>query len=142
MKQSVQKVAAWQKAHPHLKIPEDVLATCGPWPSLEVSDFLVWAREQEDIPKIVIQIVEQLASECAWAYDMWAKIAATDAQKLMIDLLRSTDQSPEYNFTQRFLQDFAKAHGMYTDVAQQETPPPWRQAAETGAPSQPPKAAE
>lgn len=144
MSQSPKKVAAWQEAHPSLKIPEDALATAGPWPSLEVSDFLVWARNQDAIPAHVVKLVEELAAELRWAYDGWTKSLATDAHALLIDLFHNATGSDQYNFTRQFLQDYAKAHGYFIEPPQDETPPPWRQASESGGyvPPQPPGLSE
>lgn len=131
--QSARKIAAWQAAHAHLKkkISEDALATCGPWPSLEVSDFLVWAREHENIPSVVVQMVEQLRDELVWVYDMWAKAVVNDAQFLMTDLMVNATGADEYNFTRRFLQDYAKNHAIFYEEPKEEIPP-WRVAAESG----------
>lgn len=133
MAESAKKVAAWIEAHPQLKIPEDVLATCGPWPSLEATDFLVWAREREEFPDIALKMVADLLQEVNWAYAGWTKAASTDAPALLRDLMANASGADEYNFTRRFLQDYAKAHGMSAEPPKEEVIPPWRQATETGA---------
>ena len=135
MAQSAKKVAAWLVAHPKL-LPEEAVATAGPWPSLEVGDFLVWAREQEDYPKEVIRLVEQLWRECLWAYDNWTKAAHADAQNMLIDLLHNCRGSDQYHFTAKFLRDYGQAHGYFTQVPEEEETPPWRQGStEADAPA-------
>lgn len=129
MPQSAKKIAAWLEAHPQMKdvIPEDVLATCGPWPSLEASDFLVYAREREEYPREAVKLVEELWRECLWAYDGWAKALAMDAQFMIRDMLANCSGADAYNFTRQFLTDYAKAHGMVAETPKEEAPPPWRQ---------------
>jgi hypothetical protein len=134
MPQSAQKVAAWFTAHPTFKnrIAEDVLATAGPWPSLEVGDFLTWAREREDIPRYIIQLVEALSDELRWVYDEWTKSIAMDSHALLVDMFHNAVGDDRYNFTRQFLQDYAKAHGMMLEPPKDDTPPPWRVAGESG----------
>jgi hypothetical protein len=132
MPQKVEKVAAWKAAHPGITIDDDVLATAGPWPSLEVSDFLVWVRERDDVPKIVISLVEALAAELRWTYDGWTKAAASNPQQLLIDLLHNCSGDDRYNFTRQVVTDFAKSQGFSLKPPEDDTPPPWRIGSESG----------
>ena len=138
--QNAKKVAEWLTAHPQIKMPEDVLATAGPWPSLEMSDFLVYARKRGDYPPEVIKLIEQLWRECLWAYDGWARAVVNDAQTMIIDMMHNAVGDDKYNFTRQFLQDYARSHGYFAEPPQDDTPPPWRIAAESGTtvPIQPP----
>ncbi len=132
-KMSAEKVAAWKKAHPTLLIEEDVLATAGPWPSLQISDFLVYARNSDHYPKEVIKFMEEAAQELTFAYEGWARaVHQSDTRWLMADLFQNTAGSDAYAFTRKFLQDYARDRGLLLDVKQEEEDlPPWLQGGET-----------
>src|SRR5262245_16539466 len=127
---SAKKVAEWQKTYPRFKIPEDILATCGPWPSLEVNDFLVYAKGREYPPEVV-RLVEELRDEIVWAYGMWAQSVVTDPGFLLTDMMVNCVGSDQYNFTRKFIQDYAKSHGYAVEQKPDEALPPWRQATES-----------
>jgi hypothetical protein len=111
---------------------EDVLSTAGPWPSLQISDFLVYARESSDYPKEVIRFMEDAAEELNFAYDGWARAAhQSDTKAMMNDLFMNTAGSDAYAFTRKFLQDYARDRGLLLDDRKDEELPPWLQAGET-----------
>ena len=134
-KRSAKEIAAWKTAHPMFdkRMDEEMLSTAPRWGSLEVSDFLVFARQRDDaIPAFVVKYVEELAEELRWVYDMWTASAATDPHNMLIDMFHNAIGDDRYNFVRQFLQDYAKSHGYTVEPPKDETPPPWRVASEGG----------
>lgn len=138
---NAKQIAAWKTAHPTLHIPEDILASCGPWPSLEANDFMAYAKGNDRYPQELVKFVGELRDELVFCYDMWTKcVAQSNAEHLLKDLLYNTAGNEAYNFTRKFLLDYAHAHGLFVEDPVEEAPPPWRVGIESGGgvPVQPP----
>lgn len=135
-KMDAKQVAAWKTAHPDLKIPEDKLAACGPWPSLEVNDFLGYARGRDMYPKELVKFIEQLRDEIAFAYDGWTRtVLMSDPALLLRNMLDSATGSDQYNFTKQFILDFARNRALMVEDVVEEEAPPWMRAESNSVPA-------
>lgn len=104
-------IQKWKEAHPEIAIESDALATMAPFPSLYASDFVAYLSSKGEAPN-VIEFVRDIGRELVWAYDNWTKAQRdADAEKLLTDILRCAD-GPGYEFTAKFIRDYAKANNI------------------------------
>jgi len=116
MTASLAEVQKWREAHPALLLDEAALVSAGPWPSLHVTDFVVYLQSK-GADETIASFVRDLGHETAWAYGGWKKAAhGNHTGLLLLDMLNNAstvgDDAGQYAFVRRFLTDYAKANGI------------------------------
>ena len=126
-------VRKWKEAHPDLEIENDALKTMSPFPSLFANDFIAYMQSKGDHGDEVISFVRDLSRELVWAYSMWSKMQRDADQSLLIsDLINNASHGAEYQFTAKFLRDYARANNIQlpSEIANDK---PWQNIAPMNA---------
>lgn len=120
------EIEKWRAAYTQIYVPDAGLQTMAPFPSLYAGDFITYL-EGKGIDPSVASFVRGITREMQWAYDGWAKAQRDgDPAKLIASMIGQASGGPEYEFTRRFLLDYAKANGIATPDINAE--PPWKTA--------------
>lgn len=102
----------WREAHPGISVTDDALETMAPFASLHANDFAVYC-ESKGIDATALEFIKGISREMVWAYDNWQKAQRDgDAAALLADMLNATSFGAEYEFTGRFIRDYAKANNI------------------------------
>lgn len=105
-------VQKWRAAHPDIAITDDALETMAPFASLHANDFAVY-MESKGYGAEAVEFVRGIAREMVWTYDNWQKAQRDgDPVKLLTDLLNAASFGKEYEFTAKFIRDYAAANNI------------------------------
>jgi hypothetical protein len=114
------EIAKWRAAHPTIEMPDEGLKTAAPFPSLRLTEFMVYMDSKDD--KDAARYIRDLRREITWTYDGWAKaLHYSVAKRIIADLLNNAtavpaalgnSDGPHYVPIRQFLIDYAKANGI------------------------------
>jgi hypothetical protein len=126
-------VKKWKFAHPDFEVDDEALRTMSPFPSLFANDFIAYMQSKGQHGEEVVTFVRDLHRELVWAYSMWAKAQQNaDLSGLIADLINNSSHGAEYQFTAKFLRDYARANNIKlpSDLANDK---PWQNIAPANA---------
>lgn len=107
---TIDEINRWREAHPNLQISDEALAALDGFPSLAANDYAFFLEAAGH--KDAAEFVRKLREELVWAYDNWTKARRESHPELVIESLLNDATTPEYGFTRRFIQDYAKSHNI------------------------------
>ena len=109
---SVAEISRWREAHHHIEITDEALSSMAPFPSLFANEMVAYLQGKAASTEIV-EFVRDLSREIVWVYCNWQKAQRdADPAKLLTDLLNNARNGAEYDFTTRFLRDYARANNI------------------------------
>lgn len=116
------EVQKWHLAYQNIEVPDAALEAMAPFPSLYAIDFATFLEARGGDAEI-ISFVRAITREMAWAYDGWAKAQRDgDPAKLLASMI-SQANGAGYEFTRKFLTDYARNNGLPTPDDRAD--PPW-----------------
>lgn len=115
-------VAKWRVAHPDIVIHDAALETMAPFPSLFATDFVAYLDSKGEHGKEVITFVRDLGRELVWVYGMLVKAQHDGDPGKFLDAILATASGPGYEFTRKFLRDYAGANNVALPSGEGEGP--------------------
>lgn len=125
-------VAKWRVAHPDIEVLELALETMAPFPSLFANDFVAYLQSKGEHGNEVVTFVRDLSRELVWVYGMLVKAQHDGNPGKLLENMLENARGPGYEFTAKFLRDYAKANNIAlpSDVAEG---PSWQNIVPPGA---------
>lgn len=113
-------VAKWRVAHPDIEINDNALETMA-FPSLFANDFIAYLSSKGESDE-VITFVRDLSREIVWVYGMLAKAQHDAIPRKLLENMLENSRGPGYEFTHKFLNDYAKANNIGLTSGGDDTP--------------------